>query len=125
MSGLDAATVAGSRLHQAYRAAVGRRWPRSRPRRSSLDRPARSNIATMRERMSTVPAGLRPHIKAHKCPELALLQIAAGALGVACATAWEAVVMAEAGIPDVLVANQVVGREQARAPSAAPRAAPG
>ncbi len=51
----------------------------------------------------------RPHIKAHKCPALALRQIAAGAIGVTCAKLGEAEVMAAAGIADILVANQIVG----------------
>jgi D-serine deaminase-like pyridoxal phosphate-dependent protein len=69
---------------------------------------AKRNIAIMAERFREFPAELRPHIKVHKSPELALLQCQAGAIGVACATVWEAQVMAEAGIDDVLVANQVV-----------------
>jgi D-serine deaminase-like pyridoxal phosphate-dependent protein len=69
---------------------------------------AKRNIASMAARFRDLPANLRPHIKVHKSPELARLQVEAGAIGVACATVWEAVVMAEAGIDDVLVANQVV-----------------
>ena len=69
---------------------------------------AKRNIAIMAERFRELPAELRPHIKVHKSPELALLEREAGAIGVACATVWEAQVMAEAGIEDVLVANQVV-----------------
>jgi D-serine deaminase-like pyridoxal phosphate-dependent protein len=69
---------------------------------------ARRNIAIMAERFRELPAELRPHIKVHKSPELSLLQAEAGAIGVACATVWEAQVMAEAGIDDVLVANQVI-----------------
>jgi D-serine deaminase-like pyridoxal phosphate-dependent protein len=69
---------------------------------------ARRNIAIMAERFRELPASLRPHIKVHKSPELALLQCRAGAIGVACATVWEAQVMAEAGVEDVLIANQVV-----------------
>lgn len=82
---------------------------------------ARSNITAMGERIAQMPAGLRPHIKVHKSPELARLQIAAGALGVSAATAWEAVVMAEAGIPNILVANQVVGPGKIRALAQAAR----
>jgi D-serine deaminase-like pyridoxal phosphate-dependent protein len=73
---------------------------------------ARRNIAIMAERFRELPAELRPHIKVHKSPELSLLQREAGAIGVACATVWEAQVMAEAGIDDVLVANQVVQRDK-------------
>jgi D-serine deaminase-like pyridoxal phosphate-dependent protein len=52
----------------------------------------------------------RPHSKAHKTPEIAHLQIAAGAIGVTCAKLGEAEVMAAAGIRDILIANQIVGR---------------
>ena len=69
----------------------------------------------MAERFAELPTQLRPHIKVHKSPELARLQLEAGAIGVATATVWEAIVMAQAGIPDVLVANQVVGAEKERA----------
>ncbi|HCQ02224.1 MAG TPA: alanine racemase, partial [Candidatus Latescibacteria bacterium] len=53
---------------------------------------------------------LRPHTKTHKTPILAHKQIEAGAQGVTCAKLGEAEVMAAAGIRDILVANQVVGR---------------
>ncbi|MEO5765939.1 MAG: DSD1 family PLP-dependent enzyme [Casimicrobiaceae bacterium] len=51
---------------------------------------------------------LRPHAKAHKCPEIARLQIAAGAIGVCCQKTDEAAVFVGAGVADVLVTNQVV-----------------
>ena len=51
----------------------------------------------------------RPHSKAHKTPEIAKMQIAAGAIGVTCAKLGEAEVMASAGIRDILIANQIVG----------------
>ncbi len=69
---------------------------------------AKRNIATMAQKFEQLPANLRPHIKVHKSIELARLTIEAGAIGVACATAWEAIVMAKGGIADVLIANQVV-----------------
>jgi len=43
----------------------------------------------------------RPHIKTHKSPMLAKLQIAAGAKGITCQKLGEAEVMAEAGIDDI------------------------
>jgi D-serine deaminase-like pyridoxal phosphate-dependent protein len=76
---------------------------------------AKRNIATMAAKFRELPADLRPHFKAHKSPELARLQVEAGAIGVACATVWEAVVVAEAGINDVLIANQVVQPDKVRA----------
>ena len=51
----------------------------------------------------------RPHSKAHKTPEIAQMEIAAGAIGVTCAKLGEAEVMAAAGIRDILIANQIVG----------------
>ena len=52
---------------------------------------------------------LRPHIKTHKCPIVAHEQIRAGAIGITCAKLSEAEVMAEHGIEDILIANQVAG----------------
>jgi D-serine deaminase-like pyridoxal phosphate-dependent protein len=69
---------------------------------------ARRNIAGMAEKFDGLSAKLRPHIKVHKSVELARMTVEAGAVGVACATVWEAIVMARGGIEDVLVANQVV-----------------
>jgi len=51
----------------------------------------------------------RPHSKSHKTPEIAQMQIAAGAIGITCAKLGEAEVMAAAGIRDILIANQIVG----------------
>ena len=51
----------------------------------------------------------RPHTKAHKTPEIAHMQIAAGAIGITCAKLGEAEVMAAAGTRDILLANQIVG----------------
>jgi D-serine deaminase-like pyridoxal phosphate-dependent protein len=75
---------------------------------------AKRNIDKMADNFRNLPAALRPHIKVHKSPQLSRLAIDAGAIGVACATAWEAKVMAEAGIDDVLVANQVVHPDKVR-----------
>jgi D-serine deaminase-like pyridoxal phosphate-dependent protein len=51
---------------------------------------------------------LRPHFKAHKCTTLMLRQLAAGASGATVQTAWEALVLADQGVDDILVANQIV-----------------
>jgi D-serine deaminase-like pyridoxal phosphate-dependent protein len=73
---------------------------------------ARRNIQFMAERLGSLGVNLRPHIKAHKCPELARRQIQAGAIGICTATVWEAIVMSRAGIEDVYIANEVCGREK-------------
>jgi D-serine deaminase-like pyridoxal phosphate-dependent protein len=52
---------------------------------------------------------VRPHSKSHKCPEIALRQMARGAVGVCCQKVTEAEAMVAGGIPNVLVSNQVVG----------------
>ena len=70
------------------------------------------NIAAMAKFFEGVEANLRPHIKTHKTPEIAQRQIAAGARGVTCAKLGEAEVMADAGIRDLLIANQIVGRRK-------------
>ena len=75
---------------------------------------ARRNVRQMADNFRDLPAELRPHIKVHKSPQLSRLAIDAGAIGVACATAWEAKVMAESRIEDVLVANQVVHPDKVR-----------
>jgi D-serine deaminase-like pyridoxal phosphate-dependent protein len=75
-----------------------------------LDLPkVRGNIEEMARRMSTVPAALRPHAKIHKSPIVGRMQLEAGGIGLTTATVWEATAMIEAGLTDVLVANQVVG----------------
>ena len=52
---------------------------------------------------------IRPHAKSHKCPEIALRQIQRGAVGVCCQKVSEAEAMVDGGVPDVLIANEVVG----------------
>ena len=67
------------------------------------------NIAAMAAFATGGPAKLRPHSKTHKCVEIARLQLAAGAVGITCAKVGEAEALAAGGIPDILIANQVVG----------------
>jgi D-serine deaminase-like pyridoxal phosphate-dependent protein len=73
----------------------------------------------MAERAAALPADLRPHFKAHKCVGLARLQAEAGAVGSTVATVAEAIALIDAGIGDVLVANQVVQLPQIRVLAAA------
>lgn len=67
------------------------------------------NLDRMARFFADKPTALRPHAKTHKCPQVALRQLAAGAIGITCAKVGEAEVMARAGIRDILIANQVVG----------------
>ena len=67
------------------------------------------NIADMQLYAEENGATLRPHTKTHKCPEIAKMQLAAGACGIAVAKTGEAEVMAENGIHDIFIANEIVG----------------
>jgi D-serine deaminase-like pyridoxal phosphate-dependent protein len=51
---------------------------------------------------------IRPHAKTHRCPPIAVKQVAAGAVGMCAQTVGEAEALVEAGIADVLVTNQVL-----------------
>ncbi len=55
---------------------------------------------------------LRPHAKSHKCPEIALRQIQAGAVGVCCQKVSEAEALVDGGVADVFVTNEIVGRRK-------------
>lgn len=68
-----------------------------------------ANISRLQAAADAAELQVRPHIKAHKTPQIALMQVRAGAVGVSAATLREAQVMAEAGIEDIFVANEVVG----------------
>ena len=67
------------------------------------------NVRTMARFFADKPTSLRPHAKTHKCPRIALRQLEAGAIGITCAKVGEAEVLVQAGVPDILIANQVVG----------------
>ena len=67
------------------------------------------NLARMADAVRGKPVRLRPHAKSHKCAQIALRQIAAGAVGVCCQKVGEAEALVAAGVADVLIANEVVG----------------
>ncbi len=68
------------------------------------------NLATMTAAVRPFGVRLRPHAKSHKCAEIARRQIAAGAVGVCVQKSSEAEALVAGGVPDVLIANEVVGR---------------
>jgi D-serine deaminase-like pyridoxal phosphate-dependent protein len=72
-------------------------------RRAALD----ANIAAMQAACDAAGVRLRAHGKMHKCSELGLRQVAAGAVGLCCQTVGEAEGFARAGIADVLVTAPV------------------
>lgn len=67
------------------------------------------NLADMQRYADENGAALRPHTKTHKCPEIAKMQLEAGACGIAVAKPGEAEVMAQHGIHDIFIANEIVG----------------
>lgn len=67
------------------------------------------NIRTMATFFAAKKARLRPHFKSHKCTRIARMQMEAGAVGMTCAKLGEAEVLADAGIRDILIANEIVG----------------
>jgi D-serine deaminase-like pyridoxal phosphate-dependent protein len=67
-----------------------------------------SNVSAMNTLLRGTGKTVRPHVKTHRTPELAKRQLGEAAAGVTCATVGEAEAMVEAGIRDVLVANEVV-----------------
>ncbi|HEU4692412.1 MAG TPA: DSD1 family PLP-dependent enzyme [Vicinamibacterales bacterium] len=70
------------------------------------------NIARMAAFFAGGPCRLRPHFKAHKTPEIARRQLAAGSCtGLTCATVGEAEIVA-GFCDDLLLANEVVTSEK-------------
>ena len=72
-----------------------------------LDRMER-NLARMADFFRGKATKLRPHAKTHRSPFIAHQQLALGAIGITCAKLGEAEVMIEAGIRDILIANEIV-----------------
>jgi D-serine deaminase-like pyridoxal phosphate-dependent protein len=73
-----------------------------------LDR-LEANLGRWQARCDELGFANRPHIKTHKCVEIARRQVELGAGGVTCQTLHEAEVMVEAGITDVLLPYNLVG----------------
>ena len=70
------------------------------------------NIDRMGDFARAAGVKLRPHVKTHKIPALAHMQLTAGAVGVTVAKLGEAEVMVDAGISDVLVCYPIVGADK-------------
>ncbi len=84
--------------------------------RFALDTPAllvdldalERNISAMAAHARAVGVALRPHAKTHKSVRIAGMQVAAGALGICCATLGEAEAMVAGGIPGVHITSPQV-----------------
>ncbi|CAB3669843.1 DSD1 family PLP-dependent enzyme [Achromobacter sp. K91] len=68
-----------------------------------------ANLRAMQAWADRHEVALRPHAKAHKCPQIALRQVALGARGICCQKVSEALPFVAAGIRDVHISNEVVG----------------
>jgi D-serine deaminase-like pyridoxal phosphate-dependent protein len=70
------------------------------------------NLDLMANAVRGAGVALRPHAKAHKCPEIAHAQIERGAIGICCQKVGEAEAFVAAGVRDVLVTNEIVGAKK-------------
>ncbi len=68
------------------------------------------NIARLMQRFRDKKVQIRPHLKTVKSPELARMLLAAGAVGGCVAKVSEAEVMAQAGIENLLITTEIVGK---------------
>ncbi|WP_036719618.1 alanine racemase [Paenibacillus harenae] len=71
-----------------------------------------ANVSAMQEKINSLGVKLRPHAKTHKLPEMAIRQLAAGAVGITVAKISEAEVMAGSGIRDIFVAYPVIAKSK-------------
>lgn len=67
------------------------------------------NIHDMAAHCRQLDMPLRCHIKSHKVPEIAHMQMASGATGICCQKVGEAEVMVAAGLKDILIPYNIVG----------------
>jgi len=84
---------------------------------SGLDTPAllidldrvEKNLRRWQEFCDRTGVRNRPHIKTHKIPELARMQVEYGAVGITCQKLGEAEAMADAGLGDIFLTYNIVG----------------
>jgi D-serine deaminase-like pyridoxal phosphate-dependent protein len=70
------------------------------------------NLKEMADIAADAGVRLRPHVKTHKSPALALRQLELGASGITVAKIGEAEVMADASIKDIRIAYPIVGEHK-------------
>jgi D-serine deaminase-like pyridoxal phosphate-dependent protein len=68
-----------------------------------------ANISRLQAYLDEHKIANRPHIKTHKIPEIARLQMDAGAVGITCQKVSEAEVMADAGFGDIFIPYNILG----------------
>ena len=73
----------------------------------------KKNIQAYQKYCNRVGISLRPHIKTHKIPELAKLQLNEGAAGITCQKISEAeAIISEGGISDVFITYNIIGQKK-------------
>ncbi len=70
-----------------------------------------ANIARLQATCDAAGVANRPHIKTHKSPVLARLQVEAGARGITCQKLGEAEGMADGGLDDIMISYNILGEE--------------
>lgn len=73
-----------------------------------------ANIHRMQDYCNQHGLAFRAHIKTHKIPEIAQMQIDAGAVGIACQKLTEAQVFVDAGFRDIQIPYNIVGPQKTR-----------
>jgi D-serine deaminase-like pyridoxal phosphate-dependent protein len=75
---------------------------------------AKRNIRRFQDFADRHGFAVRPHIKTHKLPQMAELQLEAGAVGITCQKVSEALAMVEASekIKDVLITYNILGQQK-------------
>lgn len=76
-----------------------------------LDR-VEANIARLQAYLDMHGVANWPHIKTHKIPAIARMQLEAGAAGICCQKLGEAEVMVEAGLTDILIPYNILGKSK-------------
>ena len=76
-----------------------------------LDR-LEANISSLQTYLNKYIIANRPHIKTHKIPEIAQMQMDAGAVGITCQKVSEAEVMADAGFKDIFIPYNIIGEKK-------------
>jgi D-serine deaminase-like pyridoxal phosphate-dependent protein len=73
-----------------------------------------ANIARLQIYLDEHKIANRPHIKTHKIPAIAKMQMDAGAIGITCQKVSEAEVMAEAGFTDIFLPYNIIGESKVK-----------
>lgn len=71
-----------------------------------------TNITRLQHYLDEHKIANRPHVKTHKIPAIAKMQMAAGAVGITCQKVSEAEIMADAGFDNILLPYNIIGESK-------------